>query len=48
MFNIVDNTLRSIKHIQKKFFGGVDGIMTCDFLLNTPCERQLDAAKYQR
>jgi aspartate/glutamate racemase len=31
MFNVIDNTLRSIKHIKKKFFSGVDGIMTCDF-----------------
>ncbi len=27
MFNIIDNKLKSIKHIQNKFFGGVDVIM---------------------
>ncbi len=27
MFNIIDDKQRSIKHIQKKFFGGVDVIM---------------------
>jgi hypothetical protein len=27
----IDNKLRSIKHIQNKFFGGVDVIMTSDF-----------------
>jgi hypothetical protein len=31
MFNVIDNRLRSLKHIQKKFFGGVHGIMTCEF-----------------
>jgi hypothetical protein len=31
MFNVIDNRLKSIKHIQNKFFGGVDVIMTCDF-----------------
>jgi hypothetical protein len=31
MCNVIDNRLRSIKHIQKKFFGGVDVIMTGDF-----------------
>jgi hypothetical protein len=31
MFNVINNRLRSIKHIQNKFFGGVDVIMTCDF-----------------
>jgi hypothetical protein len=30
MFNVIDNRLRSIKHIQNNFFGGVDVIMTCD------------------
>jgi hypothetical protein len=27
----IDNNLKSIKHIQNKFFGGVDVIMTSDF-----------------
>jgi hypothetical protein len=31
MFNVIDNRLRSIKHIQNKFFGGVDVIMISDF-----------------
>jgi hypothetical protein len=31
MFNVIDNRLRSIKHIQSKFFSGVDSIMTVDF-----------------
>jgi hypothetical protein len=31
MFNVIDNRLRSIKHIQNKFFGGVDVIMKGDF-----------------
>jgi len=31
MLNVIDNRLRFIKHIQNKFFGGVDVIMTCDF-----------------
>jgi hypothetical protein len=31
MFNVMDNRLRSIKHIQNNFFGGVDVIMTSDF-----------------
>ncbi len=31
MFNVIDNRLRFIKHIQNKFFGGVDVIMTTDF-----------------
>ncbi len=36
MFNIIDNKLRSIKHIQNKFFGGVDVIMTSDFYQTPP------------
>jgi len=39
MLNVIDNKLRSIKHIQNKFFNGADVFMTIDFLLNTPCER---------
>ncbi len=39
MLNVIDNKLRSIKHIQNKFFNGEDVFMTIDFLLNTPCER---------
>jgi hypothetical protein len=31
MFNVIDNSLRSIKHIQNNFFGGVDVIMIGDF-----------------
>jgi hypothetical protein len=31
MFNVINNRLRSIKHIQNKVFGGVDVIMTSDF-----------------
>jgi len=31
MFNVINNKLRSIKHIQNFFFNGVDVIMTCDF-----------------
>jgi len=31
MFNVIDNRLRSIKHIQNNFFGGVDVIMTNDY-----------------
>jgi hypothetical protein len=31
MFNVIDNRLKSIKHIQNNFFGGVDVIMTSDF-----------------
>ncbi len=31
MFNIINNRLRSIKHIQNKFFGGVNVIMIGDF-----------------
>jgi hypothetical protein len=31
MLNVIDNRLRSVKHIQNKFFGGVDVVMTSDF-----------------
>jgi hypothetical protein len=31
MLNVIDNRLRSIKHMQNKKFGGVDVFMTCDF-----------------
>ncbi len=31
MLNVIDNRLKSIKHIQNKFFGGVDVFMTSDF-----------------
>jgi hypothetical protein len=31
MFNVIDNRLKSIKHIQNKFFGDVDVIMTSNF-----------------
>jgi aspartate/glutamate racemase len=35
MLNVIDNRLRFIKHIQNKFFGGVDVTMTCDFYQTT-------------
>jgi hypothetical protein len=31
IFNVIVNSLRSIKHIQNNFFGGVDVIMTSNF-----------------
>jgi hypothetical protein len=31
MFNVINNRLNSIKHIQNNFFGGVDVIMISDF-----------------
>jgi hypothetical protein len=31
LFNVINNRLRSIKHIQIKLFGGVDAIMIGDF-----------------
>jgi hypothetical protein len=31
MLNVINNKLRFIKYIQKKFFGDVDVIMTRDF-----------------
>jgi hypothetical protein len=31
MFNVIDNRLRFIKHIENKKIGGVDVIMTSDF-----------------
>ncbi len=31
MQNVINNILRSITHIQNKFFGGVDKFMTSDF-----------------
>jgi hypothetical protein len=31
MFNVIDNKLRSIKHIQNNFFCDVDVITTSDF-----------------
>ncbi len=39
MLNVINNKLRSRKHIQNKIFNGVDVFMTNDFLLNAPCER---------
>jgi hypothetical protein len=36
MFNVINNRLRSIKHIQNQFLGGVDVIITSDFY-QTPC-----------
>jgi hypothetical protein len=33
MFNVIDDKLRSIKHTQNNFFGGVDVITTSDFYL---------------
>jgi len=31
MFNVINSKLKFIKHIQNKFFGGDDVIMTSDF-----------------
>jgi hypothetical protein len=31
MFNVINNRIGSIKHIQNNFFGGVDVIMINDF-----------------
>jgi hypothetical protein len=31
MFNVINSMLRSIKHVQNKFFGGVDVTMIGDF-----------------
>ncbi len=31
MFNVINNRLKSIKHIQNNFFNGVDVIMISDF-----------------
>jgi hypothetical protein len=31
MFNVINSRLKSIKHIQNKFFAGVDVIKTSDF-----------------
>jgi hypothetical protein len=39
MFNVINNRLKSIKHIKNYFFSDVDVIMTSDFFSNTPCER---------
>jgi len=36
MFNVIDNILRSIKHIENKFFGGVDVILIGDFFQAPP------------
>jgi hypothetical protein len=36
MFNIINNRLISIKHIQNNFFGGVDFIMISDFYQAPP------------
>jgi len=36
MFNVVNNMLRSIKHIQNNFFGGVDVIMINEFYQAPP------------
>jgi hypothetical protein len=36
MFNVVDQRLRSIKHIQNKYFGNLDLIMTGDFYQAPP------------
>jgi hypothetical protein len=41
IFNVIDNKLGSIKHIQNKFFGGVDVIMTSD-LCQTPLVHSYD------
>jgi hypothetical protein len=31
MFNVINHRLRAIKHIQNKFFCGLDVIMSCEF-----------------
>jgi hypothetical protein len=31
MFNVIDNKLKSIKHILNKFLNGMDVILTSDF-----------------
>jgi len=36
IFNVIDNRLRSIKHIQNNFFSGIDVIMTSDFFQAPP------------
>ncbi len=36
MFNVINNRLKSIKHIQNIFFGGVDVIMISDFYQALP------------
>ncbi len=36
MFNVINNRLRSIKHIQNNFFNGVDTIMIGDFYQVAP------------
>jgi hypothetical protein len=36
MFNAINNRLKSIKHIQNNFFGGVNVIMTSDFYQAPP------------
>ncbi len=33
MLDVINNKLKSIKHSQKKFFGGVDVIMIGEFYL---------------
>jgi hypothetical protein len=35
MFNVINNRLRSVKHIQIKLFGGVNVIMIGDFYQTT-------------
>jgi len=36
MFDVINSKLRSIKHIQNNFFGGVDVIMASDFYQAPP------------
>jgi hypothetical protein len=36
MFNVINNRLSSIKHIQNKKVNGVNVIMTCDFYQAPP------------
>jgi hypothetical protein len=36
MFNVINNRLKSIKHIQNNFFNGVDVIMISDFYQAPP------------
>jgi hypothetical protein len=36
MLNVINNMVRSIKYIHKKFFSGVDVVMTNDFFQKSP------------
>jgi hypothetical protein len=36
MFNVIDRRSRTIKHIQNKFFDGLNAIISCDFYQTPP------------